>query len=139
MARGQSERLCSSPERGRVTPSHKTPGWMVGTHDIGHEPMALETSIRAALEKLPLEPQDAGTAELALTYAQAIDNGSAELEKAGPQLLAVLESLLMSPRARAAILKGGRNEPVARSPLDELRARRAARTSGTTSVDTAAS
>jgi hypothetical protein len=55
----------------------------------------------------------------------------------GPKLLAALEALLLSPRARAAGVKGGTDGKPAASPLDELAARRAGISSPQT-VDTAA-
>jgi hypothetical protein len=45
----------------------------------------------------------------------------------GPKLLAALEALQLTPRARAAAMKGGAAGEPAKSPLDELRARRARR------------
>lgn len=52
----------------------------------------------------------------------------------GPKLLAALESLGMSPRARAALKGGKPDDKPGKSPLDELRAARA-RKNGATSVD----
>ena len=54
----------------------------------------------------------------------------------GPKLLAALEALELSPRARAAIVRGGRGHST--SPLDQLRARRAARLDNPEVVDTSA-
>src|SRR5688572_27006879 len=90
------------------------------------QPGQLETSIRQALAELDAQPVDAGAVELALTYARAIDLGD-ELAKLGPALLAVLDALGMTPKARAAVVKGGAGGTEHRSPLDELRARRNAR------------
>lgn len=98
----------------------------------------LTDAVRAALAELGPAATDSGTAELALTYASQIDLGIVELDKAGPQLLAVLDALLMTPKARAAAMKGAKNERNA-SPLDELRARRAARQRDPSTVDTTAS
>lgn len=87
--------------------------------------MALADSVTAGLAELePLDVRDQALADLAITYALAIDLGEAELTDAGPKLLAALTALQMTPAARAAATKGAR--PTA-SPLDELRARRAAR------------
>jgi hypothetical protein len=80
---------------------------------------------------------DLGAAELARTYARAIDNGG-DLDKLGPLLLAVLESLGLTPKARAALVKGAKDEPRT-SPLDELRVRRSARQRDATAVDPTAS
>jgi len=52
----------------------------------------------------------------------------------GPKLLAALEALELSPRARAAVVKGG-TRGHSTSPLDQLRARRAARLDDATTVD----
>jgi hypothetical protein len=92
------------------------------------EPGPLETSVRAALAELELKPTDGGIAELAATYAREIDRG-AELDKVGPLLLAALDALLMTPKARAVATKGapGVGSPAV-NPLDELRARREQRT-----------
>lgn len=100
--------------------------------------MTLEGAVRTALDALNLGPSDQGTAELALCYARAVD-AEGGLDKLGPQLLAVLESLGMSPRARASITKGATNGSPSASPLDELRARRAARQRDPEAVDAAAS
>jgi hypothetical protein len=57
----------------------------------------------------------------------------------GPKLLAVLESLAMTPRARVAVIgKGAPTREPAASPLDELRRRRRARADRATPVDTTA-
>lgn len=87
--------------------------------------MSLEDAVHAALEDVSRETPTQGAAELALTYARAIDAGG-DLDRLGPQLLNVLESLLMTPKARAALLKGAKDVNVS-SPVDELRARRAQR------------
>lgn len=94
----------------------------------------LESAVTGAL---PIDA-DKGAAELARTYARAIDTGG-ELEKVGPLLLAVLESMLLTPKARAAAMKGAKDDRPAASPLDELRARRAARQRHAETGDTAAS
>lgn len=92
----------------------------------------LQDVIREAIGDAPDDPRDAAVVALALTYARKIDDGDGDLLKLGPQLLAVLESLQMSPRSRAAARRGmrGDDEPGAddgkpRSVLDELRDRRA--------------
>lgn len=86
--------------------------------------------VEASLRSVEIKPQDAGAGALALTYAKEIDNGTGDVAKLGPALLACLESLLMTPRARAAVVKGLENEPKQRSPLDELRRRREERRAG---------
>ncbi|NIL41596.1 hypothetical protein HCB17_10730 [Salinispora arenicola] len=99
----------------------------------------MELSVRDALTARPAaerDPRDTATAQLALTYAQAIDTG-ADLAKVGPPLLAALEALRLSPRARAGG-KGVTGDTPAAGQLDELRSRRA-RKSRTSTVDTATS
>lgn len=85
----------------------------------------MEHALDKALLGLILDQVDGAAVQLAREYAQAIDAGSA-LDVLGPKMLSVLESLGMSPRARAAITKEA-NRDAGPSPLDELRARRDAR------------
>jgi len=103
---------------------------------VESQPGQLETAVRAALDAHHAQPADAGTVELALTYARGVDLGD-DLAKLGPPLLATLSALGMTPAARAALAKRGADDP-AGNPLDELRARRAARADRTSTVDTAA-
>jgi len=81
------------------------------------------------LREMPLTPGDAAAAELAVHYATAIDASADDLTKLGPALLAALESLGMTPRARKSLVKGGDGDGPT-SPLDELRQRRADRDAG---------
>lgn len=88
----------------------------------------LEQTIIGAVENLDVIDQDEPVIHLAITYARLIDGNPAYAAKVGPMLLAALESLLMTPRARAAIVRGANSDKrKTRSPLDELRARRTAR------------
>lgn len=98
----------------------------------------LLSALNAALTEIDSAGRDQATAELARTYAAAIDEGAA-VEKLGPLLLAVLESLLMTPRARAALVKGGNDATAAKpaNPLDELLAKRQARIDAAKVVDSA--
>lgn len=80
--------------------------------------------VQAALDAHPIEPRDAAAAELALTYARDIDAGG-DLTKLGPALLASLEALGLTPRARKAVKADGQ-QPAA-NPLDQLAERRAGR------------
>jgi hypothetical protein len=77
--------------------------------------IGLEESVRKATAKITV--RDHAVRDLALTYARALDNG-ADLTKIGPALLAALEALQLSPRARKAVT------PIAgqprTNPLDEL-------------------
>lgn len=97
----------------------------------------LETVIRDALAAQPAEDRDTATVELALTYARRLDGEvrcedcggqtGADLTKLGPALLAALEALHMSPRARNAAKKAVTNDQPATNPLDQLAQRRAGR------------
>jgi hypothetical protein len=84
-------------------------------------PRGMLSQVDAALAAHPVEPRDAAAAELARTYAAAIDEG-ADLSKVGPALLAALEALGLSPRARKAVKTDGQ-QPAA-NPLDQLAAAR---------------
>lgn len=99
------------------------------TSDDG--PGIMETAVTAAVDGLALEPQDLAMSALVRSYARAIDragHGADVLSDLGPKMFAALESLGLSPRARAAMTKrgsaGGSTRPD-RSRLDELRERRA--------------
>lgn len=78
--------------------------------------------IEDALAAGQLEPRDAAAAELAREYARAIDQG-ADLSKVGPALLAALDALGLTPRARKAVKSDGQQP--AGNPLDQLAAARA--------------
>jgi hypothetical protein len=95
--------------------------------------MALESSVSQALDD-----EDAPTAQLALTYARTIDAHLELLPDLGPKLLATLEALLLTPKAKAAAMRGVKDAQRPKSPLDELRARRA-RKSATADLDPTAS
>jgi hypothetical protein len=56
----------------------------------------------------------------------------------GPKLLTALDALALTPRARAAITKGVNGDKPAADPIDELRARRAARQHHAETVDATA-
>lgn len=86
----------------------------------------LRAALDQALQQVPVADNDGAAVELAKHYATQLDDG-ADSTRMGPAFLAVLESLGMTPRARAA-QSGGKGAPDAGpNPLDELRARRAAR------------
>jgi hypothetical protein len=78
------------------------------------------------------DPRDRATADLALVYAREIDEGG-DLTKLGPALLAALEALQLSPRARKAVKI---DDKPAVNPLDQLAAARA-RKGGAASLDAA--
>ena len=98
--------------------------------------MKLVSAVRRSLRGLDLAEADKGAAELALTYARQVDDGH-DVKVFGPLLLAVLESLLMTPRARSTVLRGVARDGDTASPLDQLRARRAARGDDAETVDSA--
>lgn len=75
-----------------------------------------------ALKQVSLERQDEAAVALARTYARALDAEPESLSKIGPRFLEVLVELGMTPKARAAVLKG--EKAPQKSPLDELRERR---------------
>lgn len=101
--------------------------------------MNLADVVRKAVGDLDLPPSDRAAAELAVTYAVAIDEDIDRIDKLGPLLQSILESLLATPRARASVLKGGGRAGQRNNPLDELRARRAARERDPQAVDSASS
>lgn len=90
------------------------------------ETPTLADVVTAVLGDEPPQAKDAAVAALALTYARQIDAGEGDLAKLGPPLLAALEALHLSPRARATASRGIKPDakPVA-NPLDQLAARRA--------------
>ena len=106
---------------------------------------SLSDLVIASLEAAKPNACDAAAAELALTYARSIDGhpsceacgcqGCGDLAKLGPALLAALEALGLTPRARKAVKTDGQ-QPAA-NPLDELAAARS-RLGRPQAVDTAA-
>jgi hypothetical protein len=93
--------------------------------------VSLTSDLANAFQGMPLDDKDLPAAELAMAYGRAIDADPETVARLGPLLLATLEALLMTPRARAALTKGVNDDQrKIRSPLDELRARRAGRDKG---------
>ena len=90
--------------------------------------MSLARCVTESLEALTPDARDGAARELAGVYARQLDEDPELLADLGPKLLAALEALGLTPRARAAALKGGQS--AARNPLDELRVRRAERAAG---------
>jgi hypothetical protein len=96
--------------------------------------MSLVDSVRAGLRELgDLDPRDQACADLAVMYAEHIDDQSDwsdklrdPLAELGPKLLQALTALGLTPQARKNIVS---DKPVEKpaSPLDELLARRAQR------------
>jgi hypothetical protein len=86
--------------------------------------MTLRESLDAALDAEPAGARDKATADLARKYADAIDAGG-DLSKLGPAMLAALEALQMSPRARALAQRGkSRVQSPGANRIDELSRRR---------------
>lgn len=98
--------------------------------------MGVGSAFEVALLAVDRDDSDAATIELARTYCFEIDADADLLAALGPKLLACLTELLMTPKARAAVAKGGDDAPHT-SPVDELRARRRQR--GATDLDPPAS
>jgi hypothetical protein len=113
---------------------------------VTSQPRRLRTAVQAALDvRDDRDPRDLGAEQLALRYAALVDEakGTADEVKVagdlGPKLLAALAALGLTPAARQEAVKGGPSGTEHRSPLDELRARRAARQHNAKAVDTATS
>jgi hypothetical protein len=92
--------------------------------------MGMSESLETALSALPTtEGRDQAAIALARAYAAAIDAKPALLADLGPKLQAALETLHMTPRARASV-KGGKSNDQS-NPLqrirDELAERRGSR------------
>jgi len=83
----------------------------------------LAHAVAETISGLTLADEDKGVAKLAALYASQIDQDPMMLEALGPKLLAALEALGASPRARAAIRKGPASTG---SRLEALRAARRA-------------
>jgi hypothetical protein len=86
----------------------------------------IEPAVTNTIDNLELRPQDHAAAELARHYAAAIDNSDdpqAALDRLGPKLLAALEQLGATPKARAAITKRTPSN-AATNRLEQLRAAR---------------
>lgn len=84
----------------------------------------MAAALAETLSELTLVDADAAVVRLAKKYAAAIDEDPDVLEKIGPKLLSCLEALGATPRARAALRKGGEPSRV-ESRLAVLRAARA--------------
>lgn len=87
--------------------------------------MGLRKSVSDSVSTIA-DTRDQAAIDLALAYADAIDD-EGDLAKLGPALLAVLDALLLSPRARAAAKKAVITSEPAANPLDDLAAARARR------------
>src|SRR3546814_10349558 len=100
--------------------------------------MSMGQVVRDAVAQLELAPADLAAAELAYLYADQLDADPTKAGQLGPKLHALLDDLLMTPKARSVAARPGGRDGVPTSPLDELRARRAARTDRTPPLDAAA-
>lgn len=102
----------------------------------------IQQAFEDSIGEMSFEPKDRAAIELARHLASQMDveEESAPFVKLADSYLRTLESLQMTPRARALAQKGiTANEPdKPQSRLDELRERRA-RKSRTEAVDTATS
>ena len=103
--------------------------------------MAIAEALSTSLAALELRPEDQAAVALAKAYAGVLDDSPGELQKTGPALLSVLESLGMTPRGRAAVVGKGVSprDGNSKSKADELRERRAARQHASAPVDPSAS
>lgn len=133
----------------------------------------LATVVRKALRSVKdPSPVDVAVAELAITYAKAIDQAevvaaslakvmrevaeldvdvydkllplavrierTAVLASLGPKLLAAMDALLITPKARASVRRGVKDAAKRANPLDQLMDRRAARERNPSPVDPSA-
>lgn len=93
-------------------------------------------ALALALASLTLLPQDGAAVRLAHRYAELLDTADPDVAiRIGPAFLAVLESLAMTPRARALLAGKGGTASDGRSGMDELRRKRAARRDSAAAVD----
>lgn len=85
----------------------------------------LTETLIESIDSMDTTDRDEALVHLAITYARTIDALPESVVKVGPQLLACLEALMMTPRSRAAVMKGANDDQRQQlSPLDELRERR---------------
>jgi len=87
------------------------------------QPVTVEAALDRSLASMKLTPSDEAAQALAREYAKAIDGNPEMLAKVGARLLETLVELGMTPKARAAVMKGA-TPPAGVSKLDELRAKR---------------
>lgn len=89
----------------------------------------LAGALTRALKSVSLTENDRAAVRLAYKYAREIDAGE-PLSRLGPAYLSVLESLGLTPRARAALTgRGDDKNGKGHNPLDELRQKRDERAS----------
>lgn len=99
----------------------------------GRKTQSVLTALYGALREVETAKGDDAAAALAKRYAALIDDDPTLAPKVGPLLLDALRELCMTPRARAAVVKGGGNTGDGSRPaseLDELRERARRRRAG---------
>lgn len=107
--------------------------------------MSMVKAVELALNAAHIEPQDQALSAALRGYAALLDAEPTDADTwkdIGPKLVDALTKLNMTPASRSKTT--GTKEPavggdldVPRNPLDELRARRAARLHGASAVDEA--
>ena len=90
------------------------------------KPPSIARALAASLRDAQLGPRDSAAVVLARRLAAELDAGG-DLVKLGPQFLAVLTSLRLTPAARAAGSKGGTTDGGKSGPVDALARLRAER------------
>jgi hypothetical protein len=80
------------------------------TKNLGGTHMSFAQTMRDALSALDLEEEDYAARDLAIIYAEIIETAHAQSNKRtvldfGPKLTTLLSELLMTPKARAALIK----------------------------------
>jgi hypothetical protein len=83
--------------------------------------MSMLGPVSVALATVPERPENAAVRALARYYAEQIDADPDQLESLGPKLLSALDALVLTPKAIAAVAKGGKRVPSASNPLDQVR------------------
>lgn len=102
-------------------------------HNVRSVKRALDESLRG----VDSDQLDQAALALAKRYAGHIDDNPTDLGKFGPLLLDCLRDLRMTPKARASVVKGTKDDGSGqRSKWDELEQRRTARLNGAATGDT---
>jgi hypothetical protein len=126
-AQRATAKYCSASCRAAASRTRRDPGG--AAPGPRRRSTVLAAAVNRAARAAPRTPADAAAVALARLYARTIDADPDQLAKLGPQLLAVLVQLGMTPKAHPAT-PAGQPAPApagAKSVLDELRARRATR------------
>ena len=105
----------------------------------GRNVRSVKRALDESLRGVELDQVDQAALALAKRYALRIDENSGELGKLGPLLLDSLRDLRMTPKSRAAVMKGSGDDSGQRSKWDELEQRRVARLDGSAAGDTSTS